>query len=184
LSQNLIELLSGGDRRSLARAKEALGVVRADPRGVAELVRLTANENWLVGMRAFDLLEKLAHENRALVEPHRAVFLGPGAESESWEVRLQIVRALPLFDWTPAERQRATAILLANVDHPQAFVRSWATDALAQFATIDPALKPVVLRLVHAMQKSDKGAIRTRAAKILERMKAEGGDGFDDPAGA
>jgi HEAT repeat protein len=91
---NIRKLLSGGDRRSSAKSKEVLEVVRANPEHVPELVSLTDDEEWLVSMRAIDLLEKLAHEHTDWVTPHKHVFIGPLADSDKWEVRLQIVRAL------------------------------------------------------------------------------------------
>jgi hypothetical protein len=99
----LRDLLQGGDRRSIARSNRALVRVRADPSLVRVLVDLTGDPDWLVSFRALDLLEKLSHEQPAWVAPHRKLFLGPLADSSNWELRLQVVRALPLFDWTPAE---------------------------------------------------------------------------------
>ena len=78
-----------------------------------------------------DLLEKVAHEHPEWVAPYKKVFIGPLAESDKWEIRLQIVRALPLFSWTAAESKRMERILLENVTFPQTFVRAWALDSLA-----------------------------------------------------
>ena len=44
-----------------------------------------------------DLLEKLAHEHADWVQPHKRLFIGPLADSDQWEIRLQVVRALPLL---------------------------------------------------------------------------------------
>src|SRR5215470_6734062 len=90
--------LSGGDRRSLARSGRVRAMVEQDPSLISELVALTRDGDWLVAQRALDLLEKLAHDHHDWVAPHKRVFLGPLARSDKWEVRLQIVRALPLFD--------------------------------------------------------------------------------------
>src|SRR5580765_8304520 len=98
------DLLAGGDRRSQAQSHLVLARVRGNRSRIAKLAALTSDEDWLVSMRAIDLLEKLAHENAAWVEPHKQVFLGELADSDKWEVRLQIVRALPLFTWKPSER--------------------------------------------------------------------------------
>src|SRR5439155_13662152 len=54
-------LLAGGDRRSQARSTDVLARVHADNALVAELVALVGDDDWLVSMRALDLLEKLAH---------------------------------------------------------------------------------------------------------------------------
>jgi hypothetical protein len=50
-------LLSGGDRRSIAQSKRVLALVRAVPERVGELASLAEAPDWLVSMRAIDLLE-------------------------------------------------------------------------------------------------------------------------------
>lgn len=71
MKDSLRSFLLGGDRRSLARSGRALALVWAKPERVAELVALTSDEDWLVSQRALDLLEKLAREQPALIEPHK-----------------------------------------------------------------------------------------------------------------
>jgi hypothetical protein len=90
---SLRPLLVGGDRRSIARSNEALALLRADPARIAELVGLVSDNDWLVVMRAVDLMEKLVHERPDWMQPHRRLFIGALAEHPSWEIRLQIARA-------------------------------------------------------------------------------------------
>src|SRR5262245_1931614 len=94
------DLLSGGDRRSIADSGRVRSMVERDPSLVADLVALTSEADWLVAQRALDLLEKLARDHPAWISPVKRVFLGPVADSDKWEIRLQVVRALPLFRWT------------------------------------------------------------------------------------
>jgi hypothetical protein len=163
-------LLSGGDRRSVAQSERARALVQADPARVTELAGLAADDDWLVSSRAMDLLEKLAHDHPEWVQPHKKLFIGPLAASDKWEIRLQIVRALPLLKWTPRERARAVAILRENIDHPQKFVRAWALDSLAQLAATDRALLPVVNRTIDAFERSGSKALAVRARNIRARL--------------
>ena len=94
-------LLSGGDRRSIGRSNRALELIRANPSRVSAIAELAQDADWLIAMRAVDLLEKLARQNPEWVEPHKRIFLGALADSDKWEIRLQVVRALALFGWTP-----------------------------------------------------------------------------------
>jgi hypothetical protein len=144
--------------------------LRADPARIAELLALTKDQDWLVVMRATDLLEKLAHERPEWVEPYKEIFLSKLADSDKWEIRLQIVRALPIFDWRDKDRQRAVEILLRDIDHPQAFVKAWALDSLAAFAAKDRALMPVVRRCLAKFQRSGCKALATRAAHVKRRL--------------
>jgi hypothetical protein len=167
---SLRALLQGGDRRSLARSTRALALVLARPERVSELVTLAGDGDWLVSLRALDLLEKLAHRHPAWLAPHQRLFIGPLADSDKWEVRLQIVRALPLFRWSPADRARAVRILLRDTSHPRAFVRTWAADSLARFAEKDGTLRPALARCLRELETSGQPALVTRARHIRARL--------------
>jgi hypothetical protein len=171
MDANIRRLLTGGDRRDLAKAGKALALVEKKPALVRELASLTSDDDWLVTQRAADLLEKLAHSNPDWVEPHKAVFLGPLADSDKWEIRLQVVRALPLFKWKPSQARRAIDILKENVTFPQTFVRAWALDSLATFAETRPALLPIVRRHLRVFEASESKALQARARQIRARTK-------------
>ena len=135
-----------------------------------ELAALARDADWLVSMRAMDLLEKLAHEHPDWVQPYRRLFTGPLADIDKWEMRLQIVRALPLLFWSRGEKKRVLAILQRDVNHPQKFVRAWALDSLALFAKRDSKLLPGVLRGLAEFECSGNKALATRARHIRSRL--------------
>ncbi|HEY2824562.1 MAG TPA: hypothetical protein VGI83_03360, partial [Gemmatimonadales bacterium] len=120
--------------------------------------------------RALDLLEKLAHAHPDWVKPFKAVFLGPLTRSDKWEVRLQIVRALPLFRWSPAQARKVERILVESVRFPQTFVRAWALDSLATMAERATKLRPVVRRHLAAFERSSSKALQARARHIRARL--------------
>jgi HEAT repeat protein len=167
------QLLSGGDRRDIAQSGRVRAAVERDPSLVAELASLTTDENWLVTQRAIDLLEKLAHDHPDWIEPHKRIFIGPLAQSDKWEIRLQIVRALPLFNWTAAELRRAEAILVENVSFPQTFVRAWALDGLATLSQRRAKLAPVVQRHLREFERSSSKALQARARQIRQRLTGD-----------
>jgi hypothetical protein len=162
-------LLAGGDRRSIAQSHRVRAQVERSPSLVSELVSLTRDDDWLVAQRAVDLLEKLAHDHPDWTEPHKKIFIGPLADSDKWEIRLQIVRALPLFRWSPSQARRVQAILLENVSFPQTFVRAWALDGLARLADRTASLRPVVRRHLRAFERSASKALQARARQIRTR---------------
>ena len=86
------------------------------------------------------------------------------------EIRLQIVRTLPMLSWTSAERARVIAILRRDVEHPQTFVRAWALDGLATLAVETPALLADVKAGLAAFERSGKKALAARARQIRARL--------------
>lgn len=163
-------LLSGGDRRSIADSNRVRRLVEDDPSLVVDLVALTADADWLVTQRALDLLEKMARAHPDWIAPYKKVFIGPLATSDKWEIRLQIVRALPLFRWTPVQARRVEEILLENVRNPQTFVRAWALDALATLAQCRVTLMPIVRRHIRDFERSSSRALQARAKHIRARL--------------
>jgi len=163
-------LLSGGDRRDIAQSNSARILVEREPALVQELASLTEDADWLVAQRALDLMEKLAHEHPDWIEPHKAVFIGPLVNSDKWEIRLQLVRALPLFRWTGAQSKRVEAILVENVEFPQTFVRAWALDGLATFAQRRARLAPAVEQYLRSFERSSSKALQARARHIRARL--------------
>jgi hypothetical protein len=166
----LRDLLTGGDRRSIARAPEVLKIVLDDRAHVPELVSLTSDEEWLVRQRAADLLEKLARRHPDWVAPYKAVFIGPLADAEQWEIRLQVVRALPLFVWTPAEKRRVIRILRRDLDHPQTFVKAWALDSYATLAAGRASQLAIVRTYLRRFERSGSKALGARAREIRTRL--------------
>jgi hypothetical protein len=167
-------LLSGGDRRSIADSNRVRLLIEKDPSLVIELAALTTDEDWLVTQRALDLLEKLAHEHADWIAPHKQIFIGPLAASDKWEIRLQIVRALPLFRWSPAQARRVEQILLENVTFPQTFVRAWALDGLATLAERRVTLMSIVRKHLREFERSPSKALQARAKQIRARLSERG----------
>ena len=91
-------------------------------------------------------------------------------------MRLQIVRALPLFTWSPTQMRRVETILMKNVEYPQTFVRAWALDSLATLSTRRQSLAPAGARHLRQFERSSSKALPARArhirARLAERPKA------------
>ena len=172
--EEIRQLLSGGDRRSIADSNRVRLLIENNPSLVSELAALTADEDWLVTQRALDLMEKLAHEHADWIAPHKKILIGSLAASDKWEIRLQIVRALPLFHWSPTQAHRVEEILLENVVFPQTFVRAWALDGLATLAERKMTLMPIVRRHLRDFERSPSKALQARAKQIRARLSRPG----------
>jgi hypothetical protein len=133
-----------------------------------------ATDDPLVSMRALNLLERLTRQHPGRRTRYRNVLIGPLAESEDWEIRLRVVRLLPLFDWKPDELTRVHSILRQGARHRQRTVWTSALESLAAMAMKDPGLLGTVRRHLHEIASSAKGPdlVRIRAIRTrLDRRK-------------
>jgi hypothetical protein len=153
-----------------------MSILRAYPERIRDVAALAEDEDWLVSMRAFDVLEKVAHDQPDWILPHRKVLIGRLAESDKWEIRLQIVRTLSLVRWSARERARAVEILRRNLTHPQKFVRAWALDSLATMSIEDLGLRRVVRRALKEFDASGSKALQSRARHIRLRLASSPAD--------
>lgn len=163
-------LLTDPDRKSLAGSEAVREACRADLSLVGELVGCLEAGDDLVQMRALDLLEKLAREERDWVEPFRGVFLEGWHESGIWENRLQVMRAVGLFDWSGEELERVLAILRLGLRDEQKFVRAWAMDSFARVAVGREGLREEAVGYVLEGLGSEVKSVAARArqtAKVL-----------------
>lgn len=161
-------MLSGGDRRSIARSNEVLPLALGDPELVDELAKLAKDPDWLVAMRSVDLLDKVVRAHPEWVQPHRRLFLEL-LNDEHWEIRLQCVRTAPLLEWTEQERKELLLNLSRMIDDDQKFVQAWALDAFALLS--GPNEQGHLLAALHRFLETGSPALKARAKAIVKRLQ-------------
>ena len=170
------ELLVDPDRRSMAGSEVVRDLVRHEPSRVRELVAVLEGDDAFAQMRALDLLEKLARENREWVEPCKGEFLRGWDRSDIWENRLATVRALGLFEWSGADLESALSILRRLIDDEQKFVKAWALDSFALISLGHPELKEEAVGYVMEALGSGAKSVQARARSTAKRLGLKLGD--------
>lgn len=107
----MVELLSGGDRRSLGRSGEAVRLVAERPELFGSLIEFLWHEDAVVRMRAADAAEKASRARADLLQPHKAELLGLLAEAVQPELRWHLAAIVPRLELTAGERRRAADTL-------------------------------------------------------------------------
>jgi len=82
----ILELLEGGDRRSIGRADEVAAIVSRQLNLFRELMTGLRAEDPLVRMRAADAAEKVSRKNPELLKPYNAELLGLMSEADQQEL--------------------------------------------------------------------------------------------------
>jgi len=171
----LREVLSGGDRRSLGRAAEALARVRAEPGRFDELVELLWDTDAVVRMRAADCVEKLTLEPGFTLGRWKAELLGLMAETPQAELRWHLALMVARLPLSAAEVRRAAAVLEGYLDDSHAIVKVCAMQGLWELSWREEGLRAVVADRVRELARSGTAAMRARGRKLLAADRQDAG---------
>jgi len=167
----LLDLLSGGDRRSIGRADEVVARILKHPKEFGSVFEGLAHADEVVRMRAADVVEKVSRIRPELVRPYKKRILQDIANTEQPEVQWHVAQMIPRLELTRHERKRAVAILLAYCSMKSRILRTFALQALFSLAANDPTIRGKVSETALKFAESGSPAMKTRAKQILQQLK-------------
>ena len=170
-SRAILALLAGGDRRSIGRANQVAAIVSKDITLFSELMTGLWSDDLLVRMRAADAAEKVSRRNPKLLEPYKAELLGLMTEANQQELRWHLAAMVPRLSLNAKERERAASLLEGYLEDRSSIVKTFALQGLADVAKNDPALRPSVIELLRAAERSGTPAMKARSRKLLPRLE-------------
>lgn len=167
----ILDKLAGGRRGTLGRSEEVIADVLQEPELFGQLFDGLFHPDPVIRSRAADAVEKISGEHPDWLQPHKAVLLDDAADGDLWETRAMVCRMLPRLDLTLEERQRTLEIAEGFLGDKSSIVRTFAMQALADFAGQDPALKADVLPVIEHLTQTGTPAMRARGRKLLKKLK-------------
>jgi hypothetical protein len=168
--QEILELLTGGDRRSLGRSGEVVRMVSERPEAFADLTEFLWHSDPVVRMRAADAMEKASLTDPALLQPFKPELLGLLDEAVQQELRWHLAAMITRLKLTVAERRRAVVALRTYLDDRSSIVKTLAMQGLADLAKQDASLVPEVREQIQVFTKAGTPAMRARGRKLLSEM--------------
>jgi len=171
--RHILELLEGGDRRSIGRAGQVAAMVSQDAGLFPELMAGLWSGDALVRMRAADAAEKVTRGNHELLEPYKKQLLGLMAETREQELRWHLAAMIPRLRLSAKERQLAGSLLIGYLEDRSSIVKTSALQGLADLAGHDLSLRAEVVELLREATRSGTPAMKARSRKLLLRMTGE-----------
>jgi hypothetical protein len=165
---DLVDALSGGDRRSIGNADAIAAAIAVDPALFAAVVAAIAHRDSVVRMRAADAAEKASRSRPGLLAPHKSALLRALRHAEQKEVRWHLLQMLPRLDLTPDERRDSFALAARWLDAPSRIVAAEALTTLFALAATDPHLKAAALAAARRASASPSPALRARARFLMQ----------------
>jgi len=167
----IINLLKGGDRRSIGRADSVALMVDESPELFAKLIAGMWDEDPIVRMRSADAAEKVTRQNCELLKPYRKELLSLLAETTEQEVRWHLALIVPRLPLNAEEKERAVFVLKGYLDDRSSIVKTCALQGLANFAEVEPNIRTTVIKILQEARRRGTAAMKARSRRLLRGME-------------
>lgn len=167
---DLLRQLAGGDRRSIGQSDRVVREVLKRPSLFATVIRGLDCADPLIRMRCADAAEKMTRSHPDWLQPHKAALLALAARTTEQEMRWHLAQMLPRLTLTPAETHRVVARILEYLNDDSRIVKTFAMQALADFAERDHALRLRALPLLDDLTRTGSPAMRSRGRRLVARL--------------
>jgi hypothetical protein len=166
-----MQLLSGGDRRSIGKSNQVVAQILKRPDRFAELIECMWSDDAIVRMRAADAAEKISVQRPELLAPFKAELLGCADETTQAEMRWHMALMLPRLPLSAGERERATVRLREYLSDRSSIVKTFALQGLAELAMGDAARECEMMDLLQKVGRTGTPAMKARSRKLLPQLQ-------------
>ncbi len=164
---NILDLLAGGDRRTIGLSDKVVAIVSKNPRLFPRLIAGLWSEDPLVCMRSADATEKVTRSNHQLLRPYRKELLGLMNENKQQELRWHLAVIVPRLPLSGMERQLVTSLLQSYLADRSSIVRASALQGLTDLAQNDASMRPGVIEILRQATRDGTPAMKARSRKLL-----------------
>lgn len=168
----ILRKLVGGDRRSIGRSEEVVSAVLDNPGLFKALIKGLSAADPVVRMRASDAIEKISSVKPECLWPHKSLLIQRAGTSTQKEVRWHLAQVLPRLKLSQKEILRVVDILSTYLTDSSSIVKTFAMQALADFARQRSDLRPTILIQLKKNTLSGTPAMKARGRRLLAEMEA------------
>jgi hypothetical protein len=169
-SNNLLNKLTGGDRRSIGESNEVVALVLRQPALFPQLMAGLGHSDRLIRMRAADAAEKVTLQRPDLLQPIRAMLLRLLGEATEQELRWHLAQMIPRLRLSKNDRMRAASVLQLYLRDQSSIVKASTMQAMVDLASADEELMPEVTQLLTKLTGTGTAAMRARGRKLLWQL--------------
>lgn len=166
----IIEMLKGGDRRSIGRASDVVGRILKEPDLFDLLISGMCLDDPILRMRCADAAEKITAIHPEYLLPHKNVFLTALAKVDQAEVRWHVAPMLARLPLSDIEQKEVAGILTVYLKDRSSIVKTASIQALFDLAMRNHSLLPLALRHIKEVVVLGTPAMQARSRKLLAKI--------------
>jgi hypothetical protein len=170
-SNELLNNLTGGDRRSIGQSNEVVALVLKRPALFPQLMQGLWSSDPVIRMRAADAVEKASLRRPDLLRPFKAKLFRLLDEVTQQELRWHLAQIIPRLRLSKKDRRRAASAFRLYLSDRSSIVKTSAMQAMADLARIDDELMPEVRDRLTAATEVGTAAMKARGRKLLRQLE-------------
>ncbi|NMC47549.1 MAG: hypothetical protein GYA52_12055 [Chloroflexi bacterium] len=169
----ILEMLQGGDRRSIGGVDEVVERVQKNSSDFNLLFQGFHETDPLIRMRTADAVEKITAAAPELLIPHKQEMLTLIRQIDQMEVLWHFAQIVPRLPLSLDELKVLYPVVVGYLSHPSAIVKTFALQCLYDLALQEPTLLPATIVHLQNGLKSPHKAVQTRSRKLLALLEKE-----------
>ncbi len=166
----LRDRLATGTTRDLGPTNEVAREALHNPALIPQLVDALNDDRIVVPHRASNALKKIQRSNPALLEPFAKRILQAALATAHMHTRWNLTIILGELPLRGRDKSLAIDIMFEALSNRSALQRTFALQALANYAQNDPALRARIHPILTRALTDASAAIRARARKLLGQL--------------
>jgi hypothetical protein len=169
----LVDMLRGGDHRSIGRADEVVDIVLSSPGRFDEVFNGILSDDSLIRMRCADAAEKIARERPDLLAPFKGRLIMEVSLIDQQEVQWHLVQMMAYIEYTDEETATVVRILRGLLSSKSRIVVVSSLDTLTELATRDASLRESVIKDIENAMENGAPSVKSRGKRLLGRLSGD-----------
>ena len=169
-ANTVLQLLSGGDRRSIGESNRVAAMARDQPELIEVLIQGIESADPVLRMRCADAMEKATADRPELLVPYKRKLLRELSQIEQREVRWHVAPMLARLPLSKSEEVFVMRTLLAYTADSSSIVKTMAMQALVDLACRSRQLLPEIERHIQELTAVGTPAMKSRGRKLLAKL--------------
>ena len=168
---SILDLLIGGDRRSIGRANEVSQLILQQPDKFSDLFQGLYAQNPVIRMRAADVIEKVTANDPHHLIPYKQAVLDLLDQTSQIEVQWHLAQIVPRLPLNQDEVQKSYASIEKYLESSSSIVKAFSLQCLFDLSQKAPQYLPITKQYLEKGSRSSTKAVQTRCRRLLEEIE-------------
>jgi hypothetical protein len=166
----ILEMLKGGDKRSIGRSNEVVEILMNEPELFDTLFSGMLSDDPLISMRSADAVEKITALHPEYLIPYKKILLKTLSKAKPPEIRWHVAPMLARLPLTTPEQKVVIEELRVYMNDKSSIVKTMTMQALCDLAERYETLRPLAFLFIKELVDIGTPAMKTRGRKLLSKL--------------